>query len=154
MPLIVVPDSWIITFGFLKITHEPLEFYSFCTGYTGVIRCTRNTPLFISNRSPGPNCYAMKFSSYLILLSVLVFHSCHDRDKNGRIQSTPISGYIKIAADESLRPIVEAEVATFNAIYTKAHIEALYMSESEVMDELMKDSVRVVVLGRDRQSVG
>ena len=61
---------------------------------------------------------------------------------------TPTSGSIKISADESLRPIVETELTTFEGIYTQANIDCNYSSESDAIDLLMKDSVRLVIATR------
>ncbi|HEX8038610.1 MAG TPA: hypothetical protein VF490_05645 [Chryseosolibacter sp.] len=53
-------------------------------------------------------------------LSLWVFVAgCNDRDKSGRILDTPTSGSIKIAIDESLRPLIDAEVSTFEALYQR-----------------------------------
>lgn len=86
-------------------------------------------------------------SLYAVILFAF-FISCHDRDKNGRLLDTPTTGSIKIAADESLRPLVETEVETFNSIYTRAHIDVLYLSEVDAMDALIKDSVRLAIVTR------
>jgi phosphate transport system substrate-binding protein len=61
---------------------------------------------------------------------------------------TPTSGSIRIAVDESLRPLLAAEVNAFTSIYRKADIRVDYVSESEAVDLLLKDSVRLVVLTR------
>ncbi len=84
----------------------------------------------------------------LALSSLLFAAACTDRDKSGKPLDTPTSGHIKIAADESLRPLVEAEVSTFEALYTRADIEAFYYPEAEAIDALMKDSVRIAVVTR------
>ncbi|MBT1704941.1 PstS family phosphate ABC transporter substrate-binding protein [Chryseosolibacter indicus] len=84
---------------------------------------------------------------YAVIL-FLFFISCRDTDKNGRLLDTPTTGSIKISADESLRPLIETEVETFNSIYTKAKVEVLYLPEIEAMEELMKDSVRLAIVTR------
>jgi phosphate transport system substrate-binding protein len=82
------------------------------------------------------------------LIGSLFLVSCIDRDQKGRPLDTPTTGSIKIAADESLRPLVEAEVETFNGLYTKAHIEVAYDAEPNVIDAFIKDSVRLIVVAR------
>jgi phosphate transport system substrate-binding protein len=85
----------------------------------------------------------------IFLIPVLLFFSgCRDRDKQGRILDTPTSGFIKIAVDESLRPLLEAEISTFEALYTRADIETYYYPEAEAIDALLKDSVRLAVVTR------
>jgi phosphate transport system substrate-binding protein len=82
-----------------------------------------------------------------IVLAALVI-TCTPRDKNGKPLDTPTSGFIKVAADESLRPLVETELATFEGIYTHASIDCQYASEADVIDALLKDSIRLCVVTR------
>jgi len=85
----------------------------------------------------------------ILCISVLFFVAgCRDRDKDGRILDTPTSGFIKIAIDESLRPLIDAEVMVFEALYKRADIESLYYPEADAIDALMSDSVRVAVVTR------
>jgi phosphate transport system substrate-binding protein len=90
----------------------------------------------------------MRIGFFSIAVCLLLFSSCRDTDKNGKVLSTPTTGETTIAADESLRPLVEAEVEVFNSIYTKAHVEAVYAPEIDVMDLFMKDSVQIAVVTR------
>lgn len=78
----------------------------------------------------------------LILIALI---ACN---KNEKPLDTPVSGSIRIAADESLRPLVEAEVATFEGIYTRADLDCDYVSEADAIDLLLKDSVRLAVVTR------
>src|SRR5687768_8782414 len=83
-----------------------------------------------------------------LLTIALLLSGCRDRDKQGRVLDSPTSGFIKVAVDESLKPLIEAEVATFEGLYERADIEALYYPEADAIDALMKDSVRVAVVTR------
>jgi phosphate transport system substrate-binding protein len=89
----------------------------------------------------------MKNVSILLFL-LMLSGACTDRNKKGEILDTPTSGSIKIAVDESLRPVVDAEVSTFNGIYHRANIESVYFSEADAVDALIKDSVRLAVVTR------
>ena len=84
----------------------------------------------------------------LIVLITSALWQCRDRDKHGRLLDTPTSGSIKIAVDESLRPLLEAEIATFEALYQRADIGVSYYPEAEAIDALMSDSVRLAVVTR------
>ena len=87
--------------------------------------------------------------NYLVFLSaafLLLFVGC--RPKNPKTQDTPTSGTLVIAADEALKPIVDAEISAFNALYSKAHITAFYVSEAQALDTLLKDSVRLAFATR------
>jgi len=82
----------------------------------------------------------------VILLAIL--GSCTDRSKKGEMLDTPTSGTIKIAVDESLKPLLQAEVAGFEATYADAHIKTDYTSEQKAIEDLLRDSVRLAVVTR------
>jgi phosphate transport system substrate-binding protein len=93
----------------------------------------------------------MKFLQHIFiapLLATLLLVACTERDKKGKAVDTTTSGDLTIAVDESLRPFVEAEIDAFEAIYQNAHVQATYMSESEAVDALLKDSVRLAIVTR------
>lgn len=85
-----------------------------------------------------------------VLLCLLAgsFLSCSDKGKDGKQIDTPTSGYIKIAVDESLRPLIEAEIDVFESIYAQADIEPVYMSEENAIQALLQDSVRLAIVTR------
>jgi phosphate transport system substrate-binding protein len=88
-------------------------------------------------------------NALILFLTLLLFVTgCKDRDKAGKILDTPTSGFMKIAIDESLRPLIDAEVSTFEGLYQRADIESYYYPETEAIDALMKDSVRLAVVTR------
>jgi phosphate transport system substrate-binding protein len=62
---------------------------------------------------------------------------------------TATSGTITIAADESLKPIVDAEIAVFESIYPKAHLRVVYTNEYDAMQLLVNDSARVAITTRE-----
>jgi len=83
-----------------------------------------------------------------ILMLLVILGSCADRNKKGQLLDTPTSGTIKIAVDESLKPLLQAEVGAFESTYTSAHIRVDYTSEQQAIQDLLRDSVRVAVLTR------
>lgn len=83
-----------------------------------------------------------------VVTAVLLITGCRDRDKHGRILDTPTSGTVKVAIDESLRPLLEAEIATFEALYRRADIQESYLPEAEAIDALMNDSARLAIITR------
>jgi phosphate transport system substrate-binding protein len=108
-------------------------------GFTAPTNCTGD----ISEQQP------MRTAINMIMMMAIVVMACGpDRDKHGRILDTPTTGYIRIAADESLRPLIETELSTFEGIYTKADIDCQYASEADAVDALLKDSVRLAVVTR------
>jgi phosphate transport system substrate-binding protein len=85
---------------------------------------------------------------YIVLAVLILASGCVDRDKHGRPLDTPTSGSIRIAVDESLRPLIDAELQVFDALYPRADVEPDYLPEAEAIDALMKDSVRIAVVSR------
>ncbi len=74
--------------------------------------------------------------------------SCANRDKHGNLVDTPTSGSITIAVDESLKPLIDAEISAFEGIYRNAHIKVIYTSEGEAIDTLLQDSARLAIVTR------
>jgi phosphate transport system substrate-binding protein len=70
--------------------------------------------------------------------------SCKNKGTQ-EIRETPTSGNIRIDADESFRPIVDAEIATFTSLYTNAYITPLYKQERDIMVDFLNDSVVVAI---------
>jgi phosphate transport system substrate-binding protein len=87
----------------------------------------------------------------ILAFAVITCFSCTERDKNGNILDTPTSGRISIAADESMKPLIDAQIKAFEGIYRYAHIDVYYTTEQRAMDMLMHDSVRLVIIGRKLQ---
>lgn len=84
----------------------------------------------------------------ITLCAILLIVACRQRDKDGNILDTPTSGTINIAVDESLRPLFDAEISTFEALYRRANLNEFYYPEAEAVDALMNDSVRLAVVTR------
>jgi phosphate transport system substrate-binding protein len=80
---------------------------------------------------------------FLALSLFVLLSSCKQKST-----SKPTAGVLKIAADEALKPIVEAEVNAFCALNTKAKIEVYYVSEEQAIDTLLKDSVQLIFINR------
>ena len=59
------------------------------------------------------------------------------------------SGEITISVDESFFPLADAEVKVFQSIYKRAHIKVNYKPEGEVIQDLLEDSVRVIIAARE-----
>jgi len=88
-----------------------------------------------------------------IIIALLIFPaffliSCEDA-KNGKKLDTPTSGEITIAADESLKPIIEAEEDVFESQYIHANVNIIYTSESNAIKLLLNDSARMAIVTRE-----
>ncbi|MCE5347456.1 MAG: substrate-binding domain-containing protein [Bacteroidales bacterium] len=81
---------------------------------------------------------------YPVIGLLLILASCTG-GTNKRLDETPTRGDIKIAADESFQPIIDTEVFTFTHLYNNAKIKAEYKPEYDIINDLMNDSVKVIV---------
>jgi phosphate transport system substrate-binding protein len=76
-----------------------------------------------------------------------IFSSCGN---NGKAPlDTPTSGTITIGVEESYAPLMDTEIYTFGALYKNAHINPYYKPEAEIVQDLLDDSIRLAVIGRD-----
>jgi phosphate transport system substrate-binding protein len=83
-------------------------------------------------------------SGLFLIIAGIVLVSCKNQG-TAALKETPTSGDIKIEADESFQPIVDAEVATFTTLYKYAHIRTVYKPENEMVADFLNDSVKVIV---------
>lgn len=79
------------------------------------------------------------------MCTALALWQCNSQGK----QDLPNEGEITIAADESLQPIVEAEVMAYNAHYPKAKLNVVYVPEQRAMSLMMNDSVNLAIVTRE-----
>lgn len=89
----------------------------------------------------------MKLFITLSISLLLLFTSCSNKPQPGE-DDTLTSGNIKIAVDETFRPIVEEELQVFHVLNPEATIHPIYCSEVEAMNLLLKDSVRLAITTR------
>lgn len=90
----------------------------------------------------------MKWVAFILGISLFIMGSCNDQTST-EPTDTPTSGFVKIAADETLLPIVEAEKTIFEHDYPKAKVAVQYASETGAIRQLIADSVKVAVIGRE-----
>jgi phosphate transport system substrate-binding protein len=79
-----------------------------------------------------------------LLIILVIGIQCIGR-KGAVIDETPTRGNIRILADASFQPIVDAEIATFTSLYNYAHITPTYVPETDLISAFFNDSVKVVV---------
>ncbi len=93
--------------------------------------------------------YWHKFNSAVFvpaLFSVLIMLSCGSG--NDSIRETPTSGNIKISVDKSFAPIVGTTIETFTTLYPYAYITPDLKYEPDVINDLLRDSVKVIVTSK------
>ena len=89
----------------------------------------------------------MKFNKLLILAGMSVLVGCGASDS--LTQESTTRGSIRIATDDSYSRLISTEVETFESLYKYAKIAVTEGPEGEVMDLLINDSVRAVVISRE-----
>jgi phosphate transport system substrate-binding protein len=86
-------------------------------------------------------------SKALIIVFVIGLFGC-DRLNQDPYTNTPTTGRIKVCIDETFRPIAEAELQVFHTLYRYTEITPFYLPESKAFDELIKDSVNLIIASR------
>lgn len=85
---------------------------------------------------------------YVTVLTVMMLSIVSCQGKGTVIKETPTSGNIRIAADDSFVPLIDAEIYTFTTLYHNAKITPQYKPEYDVINDFMNDSVKVIVTTR------
>lgn len=89
----------------------------------------------------------LKCLACLVIVSFITSCSSTQTD-NKQVENTVSSGEVSIVVDQSLKPIMEAEIQAFESIYTQAKIKATYLPEAEAVNSLINDSSKLAVLCR------
>ncbi|WMJ74557.1 substrate-binding domain-containing protein [Cytophagaceae bacterium ABcell3] len=84
---------------------------------------------------------------WYIIPFLLFLFSCDD-GQGKKEKDSPVSGRLLLFADESFRPVVDAQAGTFQALYKDAVIQPHYVSETEAINSLLNRKTEVVVAGR------
>ncbi len=102
-----------------------------------------------SNKNqPVGRLLARPLAASAALLALATLTAC-PATKDGKILDTPTSGNIRVAVDETLRPIVAAHIDSFQGLYPDAKVRAVYAPEAEAIAAFMaSDSVRDVISAR------
>lgn len=84
------------------------------------------------------------------ILGLIIFSSvsCNERIKITRTD-TPTSGNAKIGVDDCYAPIIEEELNVFEKLNPDASIIPYNANEVDIINMLLKDSIRLIVTARD-----
>jgi phosphate transport system substrate-binding protein len=86
---------------------------------------------------------------YLPLALSLALAACGpDTGKDGKVLDTPTTGEVTVMVDEGYKPIIASSIEVFQVTYNRAKINAIYTSEGDAVNNLLKDSVQVAVITR------
>jgi phosphate transport system substrate-binding protein len=87
----------------------------------------------------------------MLAVAASLLPACTSKGSSSAEESTdtPTSGRVAISVDETFAPILEAQVDTFQKLYTDAHIKTTYQPEDSVMLDLLNDKVKLAVISRE-----
>lgn len=81
------------------------------------------------------------------LIAIAFLVSCRSGNKQ-TYDETPTRGDIKISVDESYQPIIDSEIYAFSSFYQYARITPSYKPEVDIINDLMNDSVKLIVTNK------
>ena len=84
-----------------------------------------------------------------LVVFVFLFAMCNQKSKNEADKETILKGSIDIAVDETIKPIVDDQVAVFEGTYYDAKINVKPKSEAELVNDLLNQKTKVAVMARD-----
>ncbi|MBV6403350.1 MAG: substrate-binding domain-containing protein [Flavobacteriales bacterium] len=89
-------------------------------------------------------------------LPILLLAACSSGPPDPRTDDSPTFGHVLVMADQDLRPVLEDQRSTFEALYPKARVDVRYLPEKQLVQAMLNDSVRAVfgafVPGGDQQA--
>ena len=79
---------------------------------------------------------------------LLSFTNCDNYFKNDYIDNSPTSGKLKVYYSEGLQLHIKNQAFTFCSLYPNADVECLPACEAEIIDALLKDSCKAIIINR------
>ncbi|MFH6997468.1 PstS family phosphate ABC transporter substrate-binding protein [Flavobacterium sp. FlaQc-57] len=83
-----------------------------------------------------------------LIVFVFLFAMCNQKSKNEADKETILKGSIDVTVDETVKPIVDDQVAVFEGTYYDAKINVKPKSEAELVNDLLNQKAKVVVMTR------
>lgn len=90
----------------------------------------------------------VKFGFPFMVFLALFIPSCKERVAKDELKETPVSGTIHISADETFKPVMDAEVKVFESSFPNAKLIIHYKSEADCFRDLTRDSTRMILVTR------
>src|SRR5688572_29066161 len=85
----------------------------------------------------------------LLLTGVIVFAACGSyEEKRKRLPDNYRIGYMRISADESFKPVIDAQVQVYQSNNPSTRIFVDYKPEAECLKDMLTDSVRMIIATR------
>ena len=137
----------------LPVSSQATRYYVFCLSVGTLTRAfikiniqneiVKTLILFFPKRKLQIKNSMNKF--FLLTLITLSLWQCTKPEK----PDLPNEGEITIAADESLQPIVDAQLMAYNIHYPKAKLNIVYVPEQKAMAMMMNDSANIAIVTRE-----
>jgi phosphate transport system substrate-binding protein len=80
---------------------------------------------------------------FFCLYGIIISSGC-----KSEYSDTTTYGRLAVTADETFQPLIDSEINTFEGIYNYAEIDVRYAPEADVFNDLMNDTVRLIVTAR------
>ena len=84
-----------------------------------------------------------------LIIFIFLFAMCNQKSKNDSNQDTILKGTVTITVDETVKPIVDDQIAVFEGTYYDAKISVKAKSEAELINDLLDQKTKVVITTRD-----
>lgn len=92
----------------------------------------------------------LKYSKVVgLIVFVFLFAMCNQKSKNESDKETILKGSMDITVDETIKPIVDDQVAVFEGTYYGSKINVTPKSESELINDLLNQRAKVAVTARN-----
>jgi phosphate transport system substrate-binding protein len=86
---------------------------------------------------------------YSLVFLLLLFLSCKSyKEQENVLRDTPDRGTMHVSADESFKPIIDAQVQVYEANHPGTKIIVHYKPEGECLKDFAVDSIRVIIATR------
>ena len=93
------------------------------------------------------NKFTHRFINVVLPAVLVLVYSCNGPNVRTDLD-TPTSGVIHISVDESFKPVIDSQIQVFEALFPQAKVIADYKPEAECLKDLIKDSVRMIIITR------
>lgn len=86
---------------------------------------------------------------FILFFLLLFFLSCKSyNEQENELRDTPDRGTIYVSADESFKPVIDAQVQVYEANHPGTKIIVHYKPEAECLKDFAVDSIRVIIATR------
>jgi phosphate transport system substrate-binding protein len=88
----------------------------------------------------------IRVTNFLLIVVLSALISCNKFDSP---DDTPTTGQITISVDETLKPLIDSEISTFEKIYQYANVDVNYKPETDAFNDLMNGNIRLIIVARN-----